>query len=121
MGICYNTDKFLERSKGDNMPTIEDVARAAGVSRSTVSLVLNKSPLVRETTKRRVEEAIAELNYVPNNNARGLSSRITNALAASVTADFSCQSAGSAVTVWEEDFDDGTDGWTLYILKVADF
>ena len=53
------------------MPTIEDVARAAGVSRSTVSLVLNKSPLVRETTKRRVEEVIAELNYVPNNNARG--------------------------------------------------
>ena len=33
--------------------------------------------------------------------------------AASVTADFSCQSAGSAVTVWEEDFDDGTDGWTF--------
>ena len=33
--------------------------------------------------------------------------------AASVTADFSCQSAGSAVTVWEEDFDDGTDGWTI--------
>ena len=33
--------------------------------------------------------------------------------AASVTADFSCQSAGSAITVWEEDFDDGTDGWTF--------
>ena len=88
MGICYNTDKFLERSKGDNMPTIEDVARAAGVSRSTVSLVLNKSPLVRETTKRRVEEAIAELNYVPNNNARGLSSRITNALGVLFMQDF---------------------------------
>ena len=33
--------------------------------------------------------------------------------AASVTADFSCQSAGSAITVWEENFDDGTDGWTF--------
>ena len=33
--------------------------------------------------------------------------------AAGVTADFSCQSAGSAVTVWEEDFDDGSAGWTL--------
>lgn len=33
--------------------------------------------------------------------------------AASVTADFSCQSAGSAITVWKEDFDDGTDGWTF--------
>ena len=30
--------------------------------------------------------------------------------AACVTADFSCQ---SAITVWEEDFDDGTDGWTF--------
>ena len=30
-----------------------------------------------------------------------------------MTADFSCQSAGSAITVWEEDFDDGTDGWTF--------
>ena len=33
--------------------------------------------------------------------------------AASVTADFSCQSAGSAGTVWEEDFDDGATGSTL--------
>ena len=33
--------------------------------------------------------------------------------AAGITADFSCQSAGSEVTMWEEDFDDGTEGWTL--------
>lgn len=62
------------------MPTIEDVAQAAGVSRSTVSLVINNSSLVKESTKRHVERVIAELNYVPNNNARGLSSRITNTL-----------------------------------------
>ena len=35
------------------------------------------------------------------------------ATATGLTADFSCQSAGSAVTVWEEDFDDGAAGWTL--------
>ena len=60
------------------MATINDVAKRAGVSRSTVSLVLNKSPLVKEETRRLVEDVIAEMNYVPNSNARGLSARVTN-------------------------------------------
>jgi len=59
------------------MPTIEDVAKRAGVSRSTVSLVLNKSPLVKAQTRELVETVIAEMNYVPNSNARGLSGRTT--------------------------------------------
>ncbi len=54
------------------MVTIVDVAKYAGVSKSTVSLVLNKSPLVKETTRLQVENAIKELGYVCNNNARGL-------------------------------------------------
>ena len=60
------------------MATINDVARRAGVSRSTVSLVINKSPLVKEETRILVEHVIAEMNYVPNSNARGLSARVTN-------------------------------------------
>ncbi len=60
------------------MATINDVAKRAGVSRSTVSLVLNKSPLVKEETRLLVEQVIQEMNYVPNSNARGLSSRVTN-------------------------------------------
>ena len=60
------------------MATINDVAKRAGVSRSTVSLVLNKSPLVKEETRCLVEQVIAEMNYVPNSNARGLSARVTN-------------------------------------------
>ena len=60
------------------MATINDVAKRAGVSRSTVSLVLNKSPLVKEGTRRLVERVIEEMNYVPNSNARGLSGRVTN-------------------------------------------
>ena len=60
------------------MATINDVAERAGVSRSTVSLVLNKSPLVKQETRERVERVIAEMNYVPNSNARGLSSKVTN-------------------------------------------
>lgn len=60
------------------MATINDVARQAGVSRSTVSLVINKSPLVKEETRLLVERVIEEMNYVPNSNARGLSARVTN-------------------------------------------
>lgn len=60
------------------MATINDVAKRAGVSRSTVSLVINKSPLVKEATRQLVERVIAEMNYVPNSNARGLSARVTN-------------------------------------------
>ena len=60
------------------MATINDVAKRAGVSRSTVSLVLNKSPLVKDATRLLVEEVIREMNYVPNSNARGLSAKVTN-------------------------------------------
>lgn len=60
------------------MATINDVAKRAGVSRSTVSLVLNKSPLVKTETREKVERVIAEMNYVPNSNARGLSAKVTN-------------------------------------------
>ena len=50
--------------------TIEDVAKAAGVSRQTVSRVINRRTNVKDTVRARVEEAIAELGYVPNAAAR---------------------------------------------------
>ena len=52
--------------------TIKEVAEKAGVSQMTVSRVLNKQKLVKESTRRRVEDAIAVLNYRPNLMARGL-------------------------------------------------
>lgn len=60
--------------------TIFDVAKKAGVSKSTVSLVLNNSPKVKFETRNLVNEAIRELGYVPNLNARGLITRSTNNL-----------------------------------------
>lgn len=57
---------------------IRDVAREAGVSISTVSRVINKSPAVKEDNRRRVEEAIKKLNYSPNVTAQRLASRKTN-------------------------------------------
>lgn len=53
-------------------PTILDVARHAGVSKSTVSLVLRGSPLVRETTRRDVERSMEALHYVYNRPAAHL-------------------------------------------------
>lgn len=50
--------------------TIEDVARAAGVSRQTVSRVINNGPNVKAAVREKVEAAIAELGYVPNLSAR---------------------------------------------------
>ena len=55
--------------------TINDVARLAGVSKKTVSRVINNSPLLNEETRGRVEKVISELGYVPNPQARALALR----------------------------------------------
>jgi LacI family transcriptional regulator len=52
--------------------TIKDVALRAGVTKQTVSNVINKRPVVSPVTRERVERAIAELGYTPNLLARGL-------------------------------------------------
>jgi DNA-binding LacI/PurR family transcriptional regulator len=59
-------------------PTQKDVARLAGVTQSTVSLVLGKSDRVGSATRRRVEKAVTELNYSPNLSARSLATCRTN-------------------------------------------
>jgi len=53
--------------------TIRDVARLAGVSRGTVSRVLNNQPRVDPQTRVRVLQAIADLDFAPSSLARGLS------------------------------------------------
>ena len=54
------------------MVTIEDVAKAAGVSAATVSRVMNRSPLVAEATAQTVRKTVERLGYVPNQQARNL-------------------------------------------------
>jgi DNA-binding LacI/PurR family transcriptional regulator len=56
-------------------PTVDDVARAAGVSRQTVSNVLNSPTIVRDATRERVRAAIADLGYRPHAAARQLRTR----------------------------------------------
>lgn len=57
------------------LPTIEDVAREADVSRQTVSNVLNSPEIVKEETRARVEAVIARLGYRPHASARRLRTR----------------------------------------------
>ena len=57
---------------GDGRCTLEDVAARAGVSRATVSRVVNRSPQVSDIARRAVEAAIDDMGYAPNRAARSL-------------------------------------------------
>ncbi|MET9493680.1 LacI family DNA-binding transcriptional regulator [Streptomyces sp. NPDC006552] len=66
-------------------PTLEEVAALAGVGRGTVSRVVNNAAGVRDSTRRAVQRAIAELGYVPNLAARSLAGRRADAVALVMT------------------------------------
>ena len=59
---------------------MREVARLAGVSTQTVSRVLNDSPNLREETRQRVLDAMAQVDYRPNNAARALGTATTRTL-----------------------------------------
>ncbi len=61
--------------------TIFDVAKLAGVSIKTVSRVVNKEPNVRASTQERVEKAVEELSYRPDQSARNLASNRSRLIA----------------------------------------
>ncbi|BDA64037.1 LacI family DNA-binding transcriptional regulator [Actinomyces capricornis] len=68
--------------KNSRKTTMEDVARAVGLSRTTVSFVLNDRPDVRipASTRERVKRAARELGYRPHSGSRALSSQRTGQL-----------------------------------------
>ena len=65
--------------------TLTDVARHCGVSRATVSLVLNESPLVAAKTRDRVHQAMVELGYVYNRAAASLRTQHSDAIGVVLT------------------------------------
>ena len=71
---------IIIRSRKRNMDNLklEDIAKLAGVSRSTVSRVVNDSPHVSAATRKRVEKIIQNNGYHPNAAARSLASQRTN-------------------------------------------
>ena len=73
------------RVSAEATPTSWTVARAAGVSQSTVSRALRGDPRVREETRLRVDQAARRLGYVPNSLAASLASRSTRTVAVIVS------------------------------------
>ena len=67
------------------MSTIADVAKRAGVSKMTVSRVINQSGYISKETRQRVELAIEELGYIPNALARSLRFKQTRTIALILT------------------------------------
>ena len=72
-----------DRSQGG--ATLEAVARVAGVSRATVSRVVNESPRVSPDVRAAVESAIRQLGYTPNRAARSLVTRRSDSIAVVIT------------------------------------
>jgi len=76
-------DKVLHRRsrRSSSLSTIKDVAALAGVSTATVSRYLNNPDIVAATSRERVREAIADLNFVPNALAGSLAAKHRDAVA----------------------------------------
>src|SRR5690606_32834972 len=71
--------------RATNRVTLLDIARHAGVSRATVSLVMRDSPLVAQETRERIKQAAVELGYVYNRGAASLRSRRSLIVGVSIT------------------------------------
>ncbi|WAH61121.1 LacI family transcriptional regulator [Pseudomonas silvicola] len=70
----------MTKSQIEEKATINDIAKASGVSKSTVSLVLNNSPLVRPSTAEKVRVAAEQLGYVYNRSAANLRQGVSNVI-----------------------------------------
>lgn len=74
-GAASGTQAARPAATPGKAATINDIARLAGVSKKTVSRIINRSPLVREDTRERVEALMREVGYAPDPMARGLAFR----------------------------------------------
>ena len=66
-------------------PTLDEVARLAGVSRSAASRAINRSGHASRATREAVERAVRELGYVPNPTARALATRQSGAVVLAIS------------------------------------
>ncbi|MFE2219236.1 LacI family DNA-binding transcriptional regulator [Streptomyces canus] len=107
----------LERGAGSSAPRSEDVARLAGVSRKTVSRVLNNEPYVSEESRRRVLAAAEELGYRLNHAARALASGRTRSIGVVALATAGYGTASLLVGI-EEAVRDA--GYALRVVNTPD-
>lgn len=69
------------------MPTLDEVAARAGVSRTAASRVINNAPHVSRAKREAVQRAVRELHFVPNPSAQALASRRVGAVVLAVSSD----------------------------------
>jgi DNA-binding LacI/PurR family transcriptional regulator len=77
---AHQTTMAGEQDGANRGVTMDEVARAAGVSQATVSRVVNGNPRVTLTTRRQVERTIERLGFVPNSAARTLVTRRSDSI-----------------------------------------
>lgn len=76
---------MVEPKSPAKQPTIYDVARKAGVSKSLVSLVIRGDQSVSESRRKAVEKAIAQLHYRPSRHAQQLASKTSRSIGVLIT------------------------------------
>jgi LacI family transcriptional regulator len=97
--------------------TVKDIARHAGVSPATVSLVLRKSPLVADATRARVESSIDVLGYVYHRTAANLRARLSHTIGLVI-----CEITNPFYAELTAGIDDALDraGWVAFLANTAE-
>lgn len=75
INLAATVRRWKEKNANDRKPTIQDVAELAGVSKKTVSRIINNSPSVNAATRDAIQLLIKEIGYRPDPLARGLASK----------------------------------------------
>ena len=98
-------------------PTVKDIARHAGVSPATVSLVLRNSPLVAETTRAGVQSSIHSLGYVYDRAAANLRARLTHTVGLVI-----CEITNPFYAELAAGVDDALDhaGWVAFVANTSE-
>jgi LacI family transcriptional regulator len=102
---------------GQQRTTVKDIARHAGFSPATVSLVLRKSPLVAEDTRARIQSSISALGYVYDRAAAKLRSQLTHTIGLIV-----CEITNPFYAQLTAGIDDALDraGWVAFLANSAE-
>ena len=98
-------------------PTVKDIARHAGVSAATVSLVLRNSPLVAATTRAGVQASMDSLGYVYHRAAANLRARLTHTVGLVI-----CEITNPFYAELAAGIDDALDqaGWVAFVANTAE-
>lgn len=97
------------------MATIKDVAKMAGVGIATVSRAVNGTGYISAESREKIEAAIKELNYIPNERARNLSRKRTGIIGVLIP-DFQTPFYAAFIRQAElELYDAGTAPWSVIV------